>query len=621
MKLHQLSNMIALATLACCMQVKTFAQTDWHIAGNSGTSAANNFVGTTDNVPLTFRTNNALRMRISGNGNIGIGINSPNQKLDVNGNINLRKGFALYAENHPILRVDSANGNTLLGNGTAPRVSGGDITAVGYQALFSNTSGSWNTALGFQALYANNVGFDNVAVGYIALNNNSSANGNTAIGNYALMLNNGNYNTATGTGALFSNSSGTSNVANGRFALYDNSTGSYNTALGTEALNNNTASYNTATGYRALYANTSGYDNSAHGYAALFNNTTGIQNTAQGLSSLYSNIYGNYNTALGAYALFNTSYSSNNVAIGDIAGSSYQNGWNNTFIGAWADATAPDIYNSIAIGNVSRVSAPNQARIGNSYTTSIGGYAGWSTVSDERVKKNIKDNVPGLAFINKLKAVTYNLDLDAADQFTQSPALKQRSEQSQAISQADVAARKQKQEVVYTGFLAQAVEKAAKELGYDFSGVDAAKNEKDLYSLRYAEFVVPLVKAVQELSQQNEEMKARMEKLEALISEKKSNDVSAISSKNISITGASLGQNMPNPFTRNTTISYTLPQKCSGAQIIINDNNGRTIKRINISTGKGMVNVDASTLSSGTYSYSLVVDGKLIDSKQMVFAK
>jgi len=45
--------------------------------------------------------------------------------------------------------------------------------------------------------------------------------------------------------------------------------------------------------------------------------------------------------------------------------------------------------------------------------------------------------------------------------------------------------------VRYTGFLAQDVEKAAKSVGYDFSGVDAPQHERDNYSLRYAEFVVP----------------------------------------------------------------------------------------------------------------------------------
>jgi hypothetical protein len=49
-----------------------------------------------------------------------------------------------------------------------------------------------------------------------------------------------------------------------------------------------------------------------------------------------------------------------------------------------------------------------------------------------------------------------------------------------------------------TGFLAQDVAKAAHELNYEFSGVDIPDNDKDLYTLRYSEFVVPLVKAVQE---------------------------------------------------------------------------------------------------------------------------
>jgi hypothetical protein len=58
-----------------------------------------------------------------------------------------------------------------------------------------------------------------------------------------------------------------------------------------------------------------------------------------------------------------------------------------------------------------------------------------------------------------------------------------------------------KSRIQYTGFIAQEVERAAAELGFDFSGVDKPKNERDLYGLRYAEFVVPLVKAVQELDE------------------------------------------------------------------------------------------------------------------------
>src|SRR5205823_5555382 len=143
-------------------------------------------------------------------------------------------------------------------------------------------------------------------------------------------------------------------------------------------------------------------------------------------------------------------------------------------------------------------------RIGNSAVTSIRGYADWSNISDGRIKKNVKNNVPGLAFINKLHPITYNLDLEAADRITQPPTPKTTDGKTITPTQEDIAARKAKEQVVYTGFVAQEVEQAAKELNYDFSGVDAAKNDKDLYGLRYAEFVVPLVKAVQELSKQVE---------------------------------------------------------------------------------------------------------------------
>ena len=52
----------------------------------------------------------------------------------------------------------------------------------------------------------------------------------------------------------------------------------------------------------------------------------------------------------------------------------------------------------------------------------------------------------------------------------------------------------------FSGFIAQDVEALSKSLGYEFSGVDAPKNSKDIYGLRYADFVVPIVKSVQELN-------------------------------------------------------------------------------------------------------------------------
>ena len=86
------------------------------------------------------------------------------------------------------------------------------------------------------------------------------------------------------------------------------------------------------------------------------------------------------------------------------------------------------------------------------------------------------------------------------------------------------------------------------------------------------------------------------------------------------MSGASLSQNIPNPFNHTTIIRYTLPNKFSSAKIIVSDKNGSALKELNVSRN-GSLTVDASVLASGAYQYSLVVDGKLIATRQMVLQK
>src|SRR5437763_258779 len=91
------------------------------------------------------------------------------------------------------------------------------------------------------------------------------------------------------------------------------------------------------------------------------------------------------------------------------------------------------------------------------------------------------------------------------------------------LTKEDEAAKKAQSKIIYTGFVAQEVEQAAKKVNYNFSGVDAPKNDKDFYGLRYGDFVVPLVKAVQELSKKADKVDSlenRITKIESKIKKK-----------------------------------------------------------------------------------------------------
>ena len=175
-------------------------------------------------------------------------------------------------------------------------------------------------------------------------------------------------------------------------------------------------------------------------------------------------------------------------------------------------------------------------------------------------------------------------------------------------------AKKKTKKKIQTGFVAQEVEATAKEISYQFDGVNAPQNETDNYSISYSQFVPSLVKAVQELdkkTQEIDELKEEVEELKKLVQ-------SLVQTKSLTINNASLEQNIPNPFNQSTTINYTLPAKFSSAKIIVTDNSGKTAKQFSLSgSGKGAVNITAGSLAAGMYHYSLYIDNKKVESKKM----
>lgn len=525
----------------------------WSLTGNSGTNPNINFVGTTDANALAFRVNNQ------------------------------RAGF---------LSDDSTVAKTFFG----------------FQALLSST-GIDNSAFGYRALKANTTGHDNVGVGAFALLRNTTGNYNTGFGSSALRSNiTGSDNTAIGQSSLLGSTTGNRNTAIGGNAMTFCTTGNNNTAVGFQVLGYvGAGSFNTSVGAYSL-SNNKGNSNTANGYNSLALNTTGTSNSAMGYQSLYSTTTGSYNTAVGYNALQVNTTHSKNTAIGYAAGNNFTSSAS-TYVGHGATPTVSGIENSTAIGFQARVTASNQVRIGNTTVTSIGGQVGWSTLSDGRFKKNIKEDVPGLDFINKLKPVTYNIEVRKLEHF-----LGKNDDELNEYEAAYSAAETK----LHTGFVAQEVEKAAQAIHYDFDGVNAPKNKTDNYSLVYADFIPSIVKAVQELSKQNEDLQKQVNELKTAMA-------ASSTSKSISpaiLSNATLDQNIPNPFITNTVINYYIPLSSNRALLSISNSIGQVIKVINLANkGKGTTNISRNDLSAGTYYYTLMIDGKRTSTKQMLVAK
>ena len=367
------------------------------------------------------------------------------------------------------------SGNFTLG-GTSNQ--GSFNTGVGSSTLSNLTTGSNNLALGYQALFSLTSNSNNLAFGNQALFSLTSGSNNLAFGNQALfsLTTTGTYNCAFGNKALYSLTTGYNNCAFGFEALYSN-TANYNSAYGDQSQrSNSTGYYNSSYGSSSLYTNSSGHSNSAFGFQSLFKNSTGTYNTAFGYNALY-NTTGNYNTAFGSRALSQLSTGSNNTAIGLDAGLNLLTGSNNIIIGFGADVPS-------STGN-------NQVRIGSTTITYAGIQVAWTITSDINWKRNISPSGLGLGFISKLKPVSY------------------------------IRTNDEKERTEY-GFIAQDIEKALKESGVENAGMITVDDE-GRYELRYDDLLAPMVKAIQELEEENdkiktenEELKERMQKIEQL---------------------------------------------------------------------------------------------------------
>ena len=366
--------------------------------------------------------------------------------------------------------------NVAVGNYSLDALTSGDFNvAVGYDAGTGLTTGGRNIAIGYQAMAdAAVTGTSSVYIGYHAGKAVTSADSNVVIGHRtALSLTTQTDSVFIGEGAALDKTTGSNCVFMGHNAGCDHDTESNNLAIGSAALGGPIAGgeYNVAIGNDAGGKLTSGEQNVIIGYQTGEDLTTAQQCTL-----------------VGRHAGVNVTTGQENTCFGDRAGETITTGANNIILGPSADTPAADTANAIVIGS-NITGAANDftfGKYGNTVANDFDTDNAWTQSSDVRKKKNIKDAVLGLDFVNDLRPVTYEWrpSYDFPKDF------KEYNKENQMTL-----------DTTMHGLVAQEVKEALDKTGVERFG--GWKEDKDgCQRISKEMFVFPLIKAVQELSAQ-----------------------------------------------------------------------------------------------------------------------
>ena len=240
------------------------------------------------------------------------------------------------------------------------------------------------------------------------------------------------------------------------------------------------------------------------------------------------------------------------------------------------------------------------------------------TASDESYKENITSINNSLNTIKRMRGVTYRLKGQDNETATTNTFQSDVSSRDTLSVQSPVpveivnkikAEKKRKK----AGFIAQELEEIFPEAVYTLPNGKKA--------IAYSEIIPLLVEAIKEQQNEIDELKhAKIIQTRSAISDAdEQSDVNSLLDEKLK---AKLYSNIPNPFKEQTTISFFIPEASSRASIHIYNLQGKQIKQINIeSRGNGSVTINGYELIPGMYMYSLIVDGKEVDTKKMILTE
>jgi hypothetical protein len=238
--------------------------------------------------------------------------------------------------------------------------------------------------------------------------------------------------------------------------------------------------------------------------------------------------------------------------------------------------------------------------------------------SDIRMKDNIRDISNALKGLKQLRSVSYTykeseIEAPIPEKFLKNPQLD--IEKMKAEMKKVPKTNQYLLERNFYGFLAQDMQKVFPDLVY----ADSA----GMLSIDYIGIIPLLVDGFKEQQTQIDALRLEVEKLKGnsayLRSTTETSDATGIS--DLITASCILYQNTPNPFQVNTEIRYFLPKEIQQAYICIFDMQGQMLKKLDASAGDNALTIRGSELQAGMYLYSLIADGKEVDTKRMILTK
>ena len=491
---------------------------------------------------------------------------------------------------------DGNNKNTFVGNNAGAANTEGSLNSFfGFQAGFNNTTGNINAFFGMNAGVFNTTGSLNSFFGFQAGFNNTTGNDNAFFGYQAGVFNTTGYNNAffgNNTGAF--NTTGSDNSFFGYFTGASNKKGTKNTMLGRSAdVGMDSLDRAIAIGYNAMV--------DCHACAVIGGTGADAVKVGIGMSAPASDLHikqsenATTGTGTGGITVENSS--------DDDKWKIYHSG---LFL-SFAENTGPISATAVRRSYIQNVTG--------AYVRADG-MANLRSRNSSRVKENILDKLVELPVRlyssssprNKTKK---NLDFNVLEVQRLFPEVVREAEDgSLGMAYADF------------GILAI---KAIQELA---TGMVVLEKEKDGLAKEVAtqnKTITNLMKKATNQQQQLKGQQAQIDELKSLV--EKLLTQNAVSPKSSSYVlpltqNALLAQNQPNPFHENTLVDYFVPANVRNAPIQVTSLDGKVLGKVTITeTGKGQVTIQSRSYPVGTYFYSLVLDGQVMETKRMVLTR